>query len=138
MQGIWTNSSAQCQKLMTKDRYGYSFSDQAGNWGEEYIELSLWTIALGGNWGDEQGKPTLDSKEVIQAVTYLKKLFDMGLVPKDVAKGDLRKMFATGHVGTLIDGVWVYGLANGWDPATKTDFATAPLPFPTQRVARIL
>ena len=125
----------QSQKLMTKDRYGYAFVTQAGNWGEQIINLSTWTIALGGHWGDTKGRPTLDSKEVIQAVTYLKKLFDMGAVPKDVAHGDFRKMFATGHVGTLIDGVWVYGLANGWDPETKTDFATAPLPFPTQRVA---
>lgn len=122
-------------KQLSKDgTYGYAAMIQPGNWTEGMFDLSIWTIGLGGQSGVD-GMPTLDSPEVIQAVTYLKKLYDAGVMPKETDKGTYRKMFATGNVATIIDGPWMYPLAENWNPEVKGDFEAVNLPFPTQNVA---
>ena len=123
------------KKLTSGDRYGYAFMVQPGNYTEALYDYDIWVIGLGGHWGDDAGMPTLDSPEVIEAMTYLKEIVDAGAIPLDTDKGTYREMFGTGAVGTLIDGMWMYGLSVEWDPTAADDFMTAPLPFPTQRVA---
>jgi multiple sugar transport system substrate-binding protein len=122
-------------KKLTKDgSFGYASMIQPGNWGEGQIDLAIWTIGMGGHYGKD-GKPALNSPEVIKAVQALKDLFDAGVMPKETDKGTYRKMMATGNVGTIIDGSWMYALAEGWDPSVKGDFEVADLPMPTQNVA---
>ena len=125
---------AMCKKLKSSGVNPYASMILPGNWTEGQYDMYIWVFGLGGNYAKD-GKPTLNSPEVIKAVTYLKKLFDAGYMPKETDKGTYRKMFGVGEVGTLIDGPWMYGLSVSWDPAAKDDFATANLPFPTQRVA---
>ncbi|GIP30951.1 ABC transporter substrate-binding protein [Paenibacillus sp. J2TS4] len=122
-------------KKLTKDgSFGFATMIQPGNWAEGQIDLAIWTIGMGGHYGQD-GKPTLNSPEVIQAVEYLKALFDAGVIPKETDKGTYRKMMATGNVGTIIDGSWMYALAESWDPSIEGDYEVAELPFPTQNVA---
>ena len=122
------------KKLQSGGRYGYSFMVLPGNYVDAFYDYILWTIGFGGHFakGDQ---PALNSPENIEAMTYLKKIFDAGLVPKDIDKSTVRKMLATKKIGTLIDGMWVQGIAAAEDPTVEGDFASAPLPFPTQRVA---
>lgn len=121
------------KKLTQSGIKGYAAMINPGNWQEGLYDLAIWTIGLGGHYGKD-GKPDLNSPEVIKAITYLKQLFDAGVMPKEIDKGTYRKMFATGEVGTLIDGPWMYEMAVGWDPSVKGDFEVVDLPFPTQRV----
>lgn len=113
---------------------GYAAMVNPGNWSEGSIDLSIWIIGLGGHYG-KAGKPTLNSPEVIKAVTYLKELYDADVMVKETDKGTYRKMFATGNVGTLIDGQFLYSMACGWDPSLADDYEVADLPFPTQNCA---
>lgn len=122
------------QKLTSGDRSGFAYMAVPGNWGEQVLDLQIWTIAYGGHWAKD-GLPNLDSEEVIQAVTFLKTMFDQNLVPKDTDKGTYRQMFGLGNVGMLVDGMWMYGLSVGWDPSAENDFEAAALPFSNQRVA---
>jgi len=112
----------------------YACMTTPGNWTEGSIDLSIWIIGLGGHYG-VKGRPTLDSPEVIQTFTYLKTLYDEGLIVRDTDKGTYRKMFATKNVGVLIDGQFMYSMLEGWDPSIKGDYEVADLPFPTQRCA---
>lgn len=123
------------RELTAGDRYGYAFMNNPGNYNEQRIDLIIWTVGLGGHYVDRStGEPALDSPEVIQAVTYLKELHDAGAVPRDTDKGTYRKMFATKNVAVIIDGMWMHGLAIGWDETAAGDFETADTPFPTRRV----
>ena len=122
------------EKLTSGNRSGFAYMAVPGNWGEQVLDLQIWTIAFGGHWAKD-GLPDLDSAEVIQAVTFLKTMFDRNLVPKDTDKGTYRQMFGLGNVGILVDGMWMYGLSVGWDSTAENDFEAAALPFPNQRVA---
>jgi len=123
-----------CSKLKGSGIYPYASMNLPGNWTEGQYDLYIWVFGMGGHYA-KNGKPTLNSSEVVQAVTYLKKIFDAGYMVKETDKGTYRKMFAVGEVGTLIDGPWMQGLSVSWDPTVEGDFATTDLPFPTQRVA---
>lgn len=123
------------KKLSTVDGLSpYACMTTPGNWAEGSIDLSIWIIGLGGHYG-AVGKPTLDSPEVVQAFTYLKELYDAGLIIKDTDKGTYRKMVATKNVGTIIDGQFMYAMLEGWDPEIAGDYEVTDLPFPTQRCA---
>lgn len=123
------------KKLSALDNVnGYAAMINPGNWSEGSIDLSIWIIGLGGHYGKD-GKPTLNSPEVIKAVTYLKQLYDANVMVKETDKGTYRKMFATGNVGTLIDGQFLYSMACGWDSSLAEDYKAADLPFPTQHSA---
>jgi multiple sugar transport system substrate-binding protein len=110
----------------------YAFMTTPGNYAEGAIDLSIWIIGLGGHYGKD-GLPTLDSKEVVSTFRYIKRLYDAGYIVKDTDKGTYRKMFATGNIGTLIDGQFMYSMLLGWDPTVEGDYEVTDLPFPTQR-----
>jgi ABC-type glycerol-3-phosphate transport system substrate-binding protein len=109
----------------------YGAMTNPGNWAEQNIDLNIWVIALGGHI-IRNAKPNLDSKEVIQAFTYLKELYDSGCIVKDTDKGTYRQMFATKRVGTLIDGQFMFTMLEGWDKSINGDYEVLDLPFPTQ------
>jgi ABC-type glycerol-3-phosphate transport system substrate-binding protein len=112
----------------------YACMTTPGNYVEGAIDLSIWIIGLGGHYGVD-GVPTLNSEYVKEAFQNIKKLYDAGYIVKDTDKGTYRKMFATGNVGTIIDGQFMYTMLHGWDSTIEGDYAVADLPFPTQHAA---
>ena len=93
-----------------------------------------WVVGFGGDFAKD-GLPTLNSPEVIQAMTLLKEFFDAELFPFEQPPGLRRKMFGQGEIGTILDGMFCYGLAVDADPSAKGDFLAAPMPTPTQNVS---
>lgn len=112
----------------------YAMMTVPGNYTEGAIDLSIWIIGLGGHYG-ENGQPTLNSPEVVEAFGYLKQMYDAGLIIRDTDKGTYRQMFASGNIGVLIDGQFMYPMLEGWDESVKGDYVVADLPFPTQRAS---
>jgi multiple sugar transport system substrate-binding protein len=124
------------KKLTGDGMYGYAATLNPGNWQEALYELTIWTYGMGGNWS-RNGKPNLDSPEVIKAMSSLKTLYDAGVMPKETTKSTYRQMFAAGKVGTIIDGPFLYPMSVNWEASVENDFAATDLPFPTQRVTAI-
>jgi putative chitobiose transport system substrate-binding protein len=125
------------KKLTYEDNYGYAFMTTPGNWAEALYDMTAWVYGLGGSWMKES-LPNLNSNEVIEAMGYLKELYDANVTPKEMAKGDYRKMFAVGKVGTLIDGPFVYSMAKGWNSDIEDDYVAVNLPFPEQTSTAVL
>ncbi|HEX9015960.1 MAG TPA: extracellular solute-binding protein, partial [Chloroflexota bacterium] len=84
------------------DTYGFAARNtipEATGW---YIDLCNYVYGFGGRWSSQDGKPTLDSKEVIAAMTYFKRLYDSPAFPKGATAGDYRKMAWQGKLGEYI------------------------------------
>jgi ABC-type glycerol-3-phosphate transport system substrate-binding protein len=73
-----------------------------------YEMLLMWTIAHGGRFVDDQGNFTLNSEPVVKALTYMKQLYDAGVVPRGLTEADQRSLFATGKTAMTIDGQWQF------------------------------
>ncbi|NTW40440.1 MAG: sugar ABC transporter substrate-binding protein [Cellulomonadaceae bacterium] len=53
---------------------------------------------------------TLDTPEMVEALTYYKGLFDAGLSPTDLPEGTLESDFVAGKIGSFVSGPWHLGL----------------------------
>lgn len=104
---------AAARALVQKDESGnvLRYGSNMNNAHEDpaYELLLMWTIAHGGtHFSDEDGNWQLTSQPVVDALTFMKTLYDEGLVPKAVPEADQRAMFATGQSGMTIDGSWQF------------------------------
>ncbi len=73
----------------------------------------------------KDGKCTLDTPEVTEALTFFKSFFDQGLSPKDLPQGALEPGFAKGSIGAFISGPWHIGLLK---EAGAAEYALATMP----------
>jgi multiple sugar transport system substrate-binding protein len=74
-----------------------------------YEMLLMWTIAHGGtHFADADGNWTLTDQSVVDALDYMKLLYDEELIPRGVPESDQRALFATGISGMEIDGQWQF------------------------------
>jgi multiple sugar transport system substrate-binding protein len=108
------------------DQYGYgtrhSINEEVGWW----YELSYWVQGFGGKWA-VQGKPTVNTPQVINGVKFFKQMYDAGIFPKGVDAATYRRMFWQEKVAMLTDNNAVYFIAKSQN-ATLDEHA-APNPF---------
>jgi multiple sugar transport system substrate-binding protein len=122
----WDDLKTMAKAMQEKGGAKWGLSLGTKNW-QEYVPF-LWSN--GGNIVDEGGKPTLNSPEAVEALTYYKSYFDEGLTPKSVPEGfDITPAFVTGDFPMFFSGPWHLGLiktAGGADIEGK--WAIAPMP----------
>jgi multiple sugar transport system substrate-binding protein len=115
-------------KQLTKapDQYGYgtrhSMNEVGGWWGE----FTFWADGTGAIWA-KNGKPTVNTPEVLAGVKYFKQLYDAGVFPKGVDAATYRRMFWEGKIGMLTDNQATLMLTKTQNP--NIDFRAAPGPF---------
>ena len=83
-------------------RYGANMVN--ANEDPTYEMLLMWTLAFGGTLTDENGKFLMTSEPVVKALTYMKEMYDQGLVPRGLTETEQRSLFATGATAMTIDG----------------------------------
>lgn len=108
------------------ESYGYATRhslEQEGGW---WYELSFWVEGFGGIWA-ANGKPTVNSKEVVEGIKYFKKMYDSGIFPKGVSSSTYRRMFWEEKVAMLTDNQATLMLTKSENP--KAEFLAAPGPF---------
>lgn len=100
------------KKLTVRDasgnvtRYGANLVN--ANEDPTYEMLLMWTIAFGGTLTDADGNFLLTSEPVVKALTYMKTLYDEGVVPRGLTETEQRSLFATGATAMTIDGQWQF------------------------------
>ncbi|WP_149202997.1 sugar ABC transporter substrate-binding protein [Actinotalea subterranea] len=71
---------------------------------------------------------TLDSPELVEALTYYQSVFTDGLAPTDLPQGSLEPDFMAGDIASFVSGPWHVGILEELDAAGMADVALAPLP----------
>ena len=94
-----------------------------------YEMLLMWTIAHGGRFADEEGNFTLTSQPVVDALEFMKVLYDEELIPRGVPESDQRALFATGRSGMEIDGQWQFPFIEEQNPENIECFKSARHPW---------
>jgi len=108
------------------DQFGYgvrhAISEEVGWW----YELGYWVAGFGGKWA-VNGKPTVNTPEVINGVRFFKQMYDAGVFPKGVDAATYRRMFWQEKVVMLTDNNAVYFIAKSQNP--QMQLKAAPNPF---------
>jgi maltose-binding protein MalE len=116
---------AQLEEL-TRDEDGDGRTDVYGlvfNYIEPFW-LVPWLGGFGGWVMDEQGRPTLDTPAMVQALEFLKELGQRGLVPRECDYPLADTLFKEGRAAYIINGPW------SWEGyrAAGIEVQLAPLP----------
>ncbi len=85
---------------------------------------AAWLHGFGGKILDENGRPAIDSKESIAALTFLRKLADAHYLPEESTNAVAAQLFNDGQADMTINGPWFVG-----EIAPGVPFAVAPLPI---------
>ena len=79
-----------CKKFKGSGVFPYASMILPGNWTEGQYDLYIWVFGLGGNYAKRR-QTDVELSRSHKGVTYLKKLFDAGYMPKETDKGTYRK-----------------------------------------------
>ena len=120
------------RKLTVKDSAGnvtrYGASMVHVNEEPTYEMLMMWSIAFGGRLTDGE-KPTLTDPAVVKALSFMKTLYDEGLIPRGRPEDDQRAIFANGESAMEIDGPWQVPFVRRVNPDLVPNIEAARLPW---------
>ena len=116
------------------NQFGYAAMVKPGSYVQTYMDVTQWVMANGGNWAVD-GKPTVDAAENVDAVKQFKRVFDAGVMPRDIDKSTYRQMWWEGKVAVLFDGSWMMGFAREKNPEIVPSLKAAQMPWPGHRTA---
>ena len=107
-------------------QYGTAMDNTADNM--TYQLFLGWTHAFGGELFDADGA-TLDSPEAIEALEFMKTLYDEELLPRGKGQSDVRALYANGSAAMEIDGAWQMPFISGISPEVYAATQTARVPW---------
>ena len=120
------------RKLTVKDSAGnvtrYGASMVHVNEEPTYEMLMMWSIAFGGRLTDGTN-PTLTDPAVVEALTFMKTLYDENLIPRGRPEDDQRALFANGGTAMEIDGPWQVPFVARVNPDLVENIEAARLPW---------
>lgn len=125
---------AYAEKLTLRDgsgrvtRYGANMVN--ANEDPTYEMLLMWSLAHGGSFSDQDGTFTLNSPPVIEALSFMKDVYDAGVIPQGMSETDLRALFATGGSSMTIDGQWQFPFIEKNNQDNFDCYKAAPHPWP--------
>lgn len=111
----------------------FGFSTTTGTDSTTYINLMPIIGGFGGAFVTD-GKATANSKEVVDALTFVKDLYDKDQIPKGV---NPQEAFIAGKVASLAVGSFIIGQAKDKNPAVGANATTVPLPFPGKKTIAV-
>lgn len=117
----------------SKEQYGLVLVNLAHS--RLYEAVLVMVAGYGGHYSKD-GKPALNSEEVVKGVTFFKKLFDAGVMPQGVKDaGAQYSWFNQGKAAMSIDGAWYWAVMEGQAPDLIKDNNVTVHPIPTDTQA---
>lgn len=110
------------------DQYGTSHHTTSGS--QYMVELDNYVFGLGGDWTNPEGEVTIDTPEVIEALSMWKTVLQDRLTPLDLSSGDIRQLLIEGRVAMRLDGPWIWGFVQQAEPEIREHLKFARVPFP--------
>ncbi|MBA2300982.1 MAG: sugar ABC transporter substrate-binding protein [Chloroflexi bacterium] len=121
----WDDLKATAKAMQEKGGAKYGIGLGTKNW-QEYFPF-LWSN--GGDVVDASGKPTLNSPQAVEALTFYDSFFEEGLTPTTVPEGtDPATPFVTGDTPMFFSGPWhLTGVKDAGGAGFEDKWAIAPM-----------
>jgi len=111
--------------------WGYAFNSDTSNVLQAYIVTMHWILGFGSDWSQPDGTITANAPENIEALTWLQRFIDDGLVPQGMDAPTIRRLFTEGKVAFLFDGPWVITQVKNDNPDLYPSVGYAVMPTPS-------
>lgn len=123
----WDEFMAAAKAATKNGVYGFAMRQTLPESNGMWQDVMNFVYGFGGAWSDGK-KLTLNSPEVIDAITHYKEVYDAGVTPKGATAATYRTMFGAGKLAMEIDNSGV--AANIQAMSDKLHLNVAPIPFP--------
>jgi multiple sugar transport system substrate-binding protein len=121
----WAEFLAAARKT-TKDTNGDGILDQfgtghetKGGGGQYLAEMGNYVWDAGASFTNADGKVTIDTPQMIEALTRWKTIVKENLTPRDLSAGETRQLFADGRIALKLDGPWLYPIMEKAKPEVR-------------------
>lgn len=129
---------AAAEKITDKGQgvYGAAFVSGGSSPTDLYQYLMPIVAGFGGKFVTA-GKPTATSPEVVQALDFLKGMYDDGLVPSGMGSADIVDAFTAGKIASVVTGPFLVGAAqtNEANKGKEANFTLVKPPFSNPTVS---
>jgi len=109
-----------------KGQFGYTFASKSGEVSQMFNSLGPTLIGFGAHFTTPDGKPNATDKRMIDALSFVKRIWDADSVPRGLDGPSANKLMFDGRVAMALNGPFVFGAAA---PEVKPQLAAAPSPL---------
>lgn len=95
-----------------------------------YIEIMPIVIGMGGGFFTD-GQPSANAPKTVEALKFIKSIYDHELIPRGMDTPSYRQLFAQGKVGMYATGAFFAGVVEKANKNTFANLGAVPLPFPS-------
>jgi multiple sugar transport system substrate-binding protein len=92
-------------------------------------EMLNYMLPAGAFWTNAKGEVTIDTPQMIEALSEWKTVNRAGIMPRDPKPGDTRQLFINGKIALKIDGPWLYPIINQAKPEIRSHIKVTASPF---------
>ncbi len=110
------------------DQYGTGHETGAGT-GWYLTELLNYVLDCGAFWTNAKGEVTMNTPQMIEALSRWKTINREKLMPRDPKPGDTRLLFIDGKIAMKVDGPWLYPIINQAKPERRSHIKITTAPF---------
>lgn len=122
---------AAARALTTDGRFGFAMRHMSAEEGGWWFDLSNWVYGAGGAWTDADGRPSVNSPQVVEGVRRFAHFATENLIPRGTDAATYRRMMWEGQVAMVIDNGAVPAILLSQNPALALEAYPAPFEDPT-------
>lgn len=115
-------------RCTTRDKgiFGYTFASKSGEVSQMFNSLGPTLIGFGAHFTTPDGKPNATDRRMIEALSFVKRIWDADAVPRGLDGPSANKLMFDGRVALALNGPFVFGAAA---PEVKPLLAAVPSPL---------
>jgi ABC-type glycerol-3-phosphate transport system substrate-binding protein len=113
--------------------FGYTIATKSGDISGMMISIMPFVLGMGGNFTTPDGKPSANTKPVIEGISMVKRFWDANCVPRGLDGPAANKLVLDGKVALTINGSFAIGASM---PEVKPNLDAVASPMPSGVVLR--
>jgi multiple sugar transport system substrate-binding protein len=113
--------------------FGFTFGSRSGDYTGMFNSLGPVIIGFGSHFTTPDGKPNATDPRVIEAMRFIKRIWDGDYVPKGLDGPGANALIFRGSVAMTLNGPFVFGAAA---PEVRPHLFAVPSPLPSKTVMR--
>ena len=100
------------------DQFGTGHETKGGG-GQYLAEMGSYIQDAKANFTSPEGKVTINTPQMVEALTRWKTIVKENLTPRDLSAGEVRQLFADGRIALKVDGPWLYPIIEKAKPEVR-------------------
>lgn len=117
-----------------KGVFGYTFSSKAGEVTSLFMTLGPIIHGFGANFTNAQGQPTANDPKMVEALAFIKRIWDANCVPRGLDAVAANRLVFDGKVALTLNGPFVFGASN---KEVRPHLSAVASPLPSGNILRV-